>query len=120
MSTNRGILVVYIVETVYVLHHSKYIAICRIDVIDDDFDRFNLFFCCFFEIDNLPSPKFCFLTSSRKLVFAIHSRFSLILFTFYLHLNLLHFFLVFQLTVIIFGVKAWFFYYGKCSLAAWL
>ena len=26
---------------------------------------------CFFEIDNLPSPKFCFLTSSRKLVFVI-------------------------------------------------
>ena len=35
----------------------------------DDFDRFDLCFF-FFEIDNLPSPKFCF-TSSRKLEFAI-------------------------------------------------
>ena len=35
--------------------------------------------CCFFyfEIDNLPSRKFCFLTSSRKLVFAILSPFQL-------------------------------------------
>ena len=61
----------YIAQTVYVLHHCKYIAICSIDVIVDDFDRFDLFFCCFFEIENLPSPKFCFLTSSRKLVFVI-------------------------------------------------
>ena len=72
LSTNRGTLVVYIAQTVYVLHHCKYIAICSIDVIVDDFDRFDLFFLfCFFEIDNLPSPKFCFLTSTRKLVFAI-------------------------------------------------
>ena len=35
---------------VYVLHHSKYIAICSTDVIVDDFDRFDLFF--YFEIDN--------------------------------------------------------------------
>ena len=28
LSTNRGSLVVYIAQTVYVLHHSKYIAIC--------------------------------------------------------------------------------------------
>ena len=28
----------------YVLHHCKYIAICSIDVIVDDFDRFDFFF----------------------------------------------------------------------------
>ena len=69
LSTNCGTLVVYIAQTVYVLHHCKYIAICSIDVIIDNFDRFHLIFL--FEVNNLPSPKFCFLTSSRKLVFAI-------------------------------------------------
>ena len=44
LSTNHGTLVVYIVQTVYVSHHSKYIAIWSIDVIGDDFDRFDLFF----------------------------------------------------------------------------
>ena len=44
LSTNRSTLVVYIAQTVYVLHHCKYIAICSIDVIVDDFDRFDLFF----------------------------------------------------------------------------
>ena len=77
LSTNRGTLVVYITQTVYVLHHCNYIAICSSDVIVDDFDRFDLFFVCFFEIDSLPSPKFCFLTSSRKLVFAISFPFQL-------------------------------------------
>ena len=66
----------------------------------------------FFEIDNLPSRKFCFLTSSRKLVFVISFQFQL---NFTLVL-----FLVFQLTIILFGVKAWYFYYGKCSLPVWL
>ena len=47
-----------------------------------------------FEADNLPRSKFCFLTS-RKLVFAISSPFRLILFIF----------LVFNLIVILFGVK---------------
>ena len=32
LSTNHGTLVFYIAETVYVLHHCKYIAICSIDV----------------------------------------------------------------------------------------
>ena len=51
---------------------------CSIGVTVDDLDRFDLF-CCFFcfEADNLPSCKFCFLTSSRKLVFAISSPFQL-------------------------------------------
>ena len=42
--TNRGTLVMQIAQTVYVLHHSKYIAICSIDVIISDFDRFDFFF----------------------------------------------------------------------------
>ena len=44
LSTNRNTLVVYIAQTVYVLHHHKYIVICSIDAIIDDFDRFHLFF----------------------------------------------------------------------------
>ena len=47
---------------------------CSIDVTVDDFDRLDLFFC--FEVDNLPSRKFCFLTS-RKLVFAVSYPFQL-------------------------------------------
>ena len=105
LSTNCGTWVVYIAKTVYLLLHCKYIAVCSIDVIVDDFDRFGFLF----EIDYLPSPKFCFFTSSRKLVFAI-------LFPF--QLNFL--FLVFQLTIILFGVKAWYFYNGKCCSAVWL
>ena len=73
-STNRSTLVVCIAQTVYVLHHCKYIAICCIDGVVDAFDRFDFYF---FEIDNLPSPKFCFFTSSRKLVFAISFPFQL-------------------------------------------
>ena len=68
----------------------------------------NCFFA-FFEIDNLPSPKFCFVTPSRKLVFAIS-----------FPSQLIFMFLVFQLTINLFGIKAWYFYYGKCSLAVWL
>ena len=70
---------------------------CSIDVTVDDLDRFDLFFLLlfFFEADNLPSRKLCFLTS-RKLVFAISFPFRLILFIF----------LVFKLIVILFSVKA--------------
>ena len=57
------------------------------------------FFCVFiFEIDNLPSFKFCFLTSC--LLF--HSRFSLILFIFLVSAYSNSF-----------GVKAWYFHYAK-------
>ena len=45
LSTNRGTLVVYIAQTVYLLYHCKRIAIHRINVIVDDFDRYDLFFC---------------------------------------------------------------------------
>ena len=40
LSTNRGTLVVFIAQTVYALHYSKYIAICDIDLTVDDFDRY--------------------------------------------------------------------------------
>ena len=78
LSTNRGTLIVYIVQTVY-----AYCIIvitlqfnCSIDVTLDDLDRFDLLFF-YFEADNLPSRKFCFLTLSRKHVFAISSLFQL-------------------------------------------
>ena len=52
LSSNRGTVVIYtrIAQTVYELHHCipKYIAICSIDVMVDDFDRFDLFFCFLF------------------------------------------------------------------------
>ena len=91
--TNCGAWVVYIVKTVtYCIIAS---TICSMDVIVDDFDRFDLFF---FEIDYLPSPKFCFLISSWKLVSAI---------SFPFQLNFIYaVFLVFQLTMFLFGVKA--------------
>ena len=91
------------------LYQSKYIAICSIDVLVDDFDRFVLFFF-YFENDNLPSRKFFFFLCHENSHLLFHPRFSLILFIF----------LVFKLIVILFGVKAWYFYYGKCSLAVWL
>ena len=49
---------------------------CSIDVTVDDLDRFDLLFF-YFEADNLPSRKFCFLTSSQKLVFSISCPFQL-------------------------------------------
>ena len=96
----------YIAQTVYVLHHYKYVANLIVALMLQLSTLIDLTGCFFhFEADNLPSRKFCFLTLPRKLVFAISSRFSLILFIF----------LVFKLMVILFGVKAWNFYYGKCS-----
>ena len=51
---------------------------------------------------------FVFLHRHENSYLLFHSRFSLISF------------LVFQLTIIIFGVKAWYFYHGKSSSAVWL
>ena len=110
LSTNRGTLVVCIAQTVYVLPHCKYIAICSIDVTVDNFDRLDLFF---FEIDNLPSPRFRFLTSSRKLIFAISFPFQLTfiyIFSFSAYNN------SFWSKSLVFLLD----YYGKCSLAVWL
>ena len=109
LSTNGGTLVVCIAHTAYVLHHSKYIATCSIDVIVDDFDRFDLFFL-FLRLTICQVLNFVFLHRHKNSYLLFHSRFSLILFTF----------LVFQLTLILFKVKAWYFYYVKCSLAVWL
>ena len=107
LPTNRSTLVVFIAQTVYALHDSKYIAICSIDVMVDNFNRFELFCFFYFEVDNFPSRTL--LLSSQKFLFAISSPFRL------------NFFLVFKLIVILFGVKTlWYFYYGKCSLAVWL
>ena len=68
------------------------------------------FFVFCFEIDNLLSPKFCFLISSQKLVFAI---------SFLFQLNFIHIY-SFLAHNNFFVVKAWYFYYGKCSFAVWL
>ena len=79
LSTNRCTLVVYVAQTVYVLQHCKYSTLqfnCNIDVTIDDLDRFDLFFF-YLGANNLPSRNFCFLTSLRKLVFAISSPFQL-------------------------------------------
>ena len=73
LSTNHSTLVVYIAETVYVLHNCKYIAICSIDVIVDDFDRFNLFF---FRLTICQVLNFVFLHGHENLYLLSHSRFS--------------------------------------------
>ena len=54
LSTNRGYLVVYIQYSLrkwcmYCVIVIIYIAICNIDVIVDNFDRFHLFFCFFLD-----------------------------------------------------------------------
>ena len=95
LSTNRGTLVVYIAQTVYALHHWKYIAICSINVIVDDFDRFDLFF--FLRLTICQVLNFVFLHRHKNSYLLFHSCFSLILFVF----------LAFQLTIILFGVKTW-------------
>ena len=92
LSTNRGTLVVYIAQTVYVLHHCKYIAICSIDVIVDDFDRFDLFF--FLRLTICQVLNFVFLHRHENSYLLFQSCFNLILFLV----------LVFQLTIILFGV----------------
>ena len=47
LSTNRGTLVVYNAQTMYVFHHCKYSGICSIDVTVDDLDKFDLLFFLF-------------------------------------------------------------------------
>ena len=63
-------------QCAYCIIVSKLQFNCSIDVTVDDFDRFGLFFF-YFKADDLPSRKFCFLTSSQKLIFAISSPFQL-------------------------------------------
>ena len=109
LSTDCSTLVVCITQAVYLLHHSKYTAISSINVIVDDFDRFDLFFfilrLTICEVVNL-----FFFHRSENPYLLFHSHFSLILFIF----------LSFKLIIIVFGVKAWYFYCGKCSVAVWL
>ena len=110
LSTNSGTLVVFVAQTVYALHGSKYIAICSIDGMVDEFERFDLFLFFYFEIDNLPSRTF-FFHSHETFYLLFHTCFSLILFIL----------LVFRLIEILFDVKvARCFHYGICSLAVWL
>ena len=61
-------------QCTYCIIVSKLQFNCSIDITVDDLDRFDLFFF-YFEVDNLPSLKFCFLTSSKNSVFAISSPF---------------------------------------------
>ena len=63
------------------------------------------FFVFFFRLTICPVVNFVFLHRHENSYLLFHPRFSLILFIF----------LVFKLIVILFGVKAWYFYYGKCS-----
>ena len=94
----------YIAQTVYVLHHCKYIGISSIDVTVDDLDRFDLLFFIL-RLTICPVVNFVFLHRHENSYLLFYPCFSLILFIF----------LVFKLIVILFGVKAWYFYYGKCS-----
>ena len=64
--------------------------------------------CCFFFVLRLticPVVNFVFLHRHKNSYLLYHPRFSLILCIF----------LVFMLIVILFGVKVWYFCYGKCS-----
>ena len=79
-------------QTVYVFYHSKYIAICSSDVIDDDFDRLYLFFF-HFGIGDLPSCNFFHRNENLYLLFYPRFRLDFIMF------------LVFKCIVIPFGVK---------------
>ena len=105
LSTNRGTFVLYKAQTVYVLHHFKYIAICSVDVADDEFDRFDLLFFFILRLTICPVVTFVFLHRHKNSYLLFHPRFSLTLCIF----------LVFKLIIIFFGVKVWCFHYGKCS-----
>ena len=51
LSTNRGTLVVYIAQTVYVLHQCKYLQFAALMLyVVDNFDRFDLFFFVFLKL----------------------------------------------------------------------
>ena len=80
LSTNRATLVVDIAQTVYVLHHCRYIAIRSIDVILDYFDRFDLFF--FLRLAIRQVLHFVFLHRHENSYLLFLSRFNLILFIF--------------------------------------
>ena len=63
--TNRGTLIVFIAQTVYALHRSKCVAICSIDAMVDDFDRFALFVFLFRD-RHFPKLYLCFSSIPTK------------------------------------------------------
>ena len=82
---------------------------CSIDVTVDDLNRLDLlfffvFFLFFLRLTICPVVNFVFLRHENSYLL-FHPRFSLTLFIF----------LVFNLRVILFGVKVCYLYYGKCS-----
>ena len=77
---------------------------CSIDVTVDDLDRFD-FDVFILKLTICLVVNFVFLHRHKNLYLVFHPRFSLMLFIF----------LVFKLIVILFGVKTWYFYHGKCS-----
>ena len=80
LSPNCGTLVVFIAQTVYTLHHSNYIVSCSINVMVDDFDKFDLFFFFYFEIDNLSRRILFFFHPQENSYLLSYPRFSLIIF----------------------------------------
>ena len=105
LSTNRTTLVVYIAQCTYCIIVSKLQFNCSSDVTVDDLDRFDLLLFFILRLTICPVVNFVFLHRHKNSYLLFHPRFSLILYIF----------LVFKLKVILFGVKVWHFYYGKCS-----
>ena len=67
-----SLLVIFVTDIAYMYcpkHNSKHIAICSIDVIVDDFDRFDLFFCFIFEIDKFAKSSilFCYIGTKTRI-----------------------------------------------------
>ena len=92
-------------QCTYCIIVSKLQFNCSIDVTVDDLDRFDLFVLFILRLTICPVVNFVFLHRHINSYLLFHPRFSLILYIFF----------VFKLTVILFGVKVWYFYYGKCS-----
>ena len=76
---NCGTLIVFIMQTVYALHHIKYISICSIDGMVDDFDRFN-FFCLVSRLKICQVVHFFFFHTHESLYLLFHPRFNSFLF----------------------------------------
>ena len=86
-------------QCTYCITVSKLQFNCSIDVAVYNRDRFDLFCFFYFEADNLPSRKFCFLTSLQKLVFAISSPFQFNFIYIFLFFKLVAFFLMLKLGI---------------------
>ena len=77
LPTNRGTLVVYITQTVYILHYCKYIAIYSIDVIVTTLTGLT---CFFLRMTSCKVLNFVCLRRNKNSYLRFHSRFSLIFF----------------------------------------